>query len=171
VKFGKLLINNNALIQQEERIFLMKTKRYKIYGCLLLIFTTGTLISICSSYANNQKPLSFNEMSSVYGGCQWYYGNNGQGCRGYDISQCKLWCCAYVKGSCRQEQHKCVQVEYGYQHCTNIEVPCYGTYKWSPCVLISIPQCWCQPMHELGWYEDCADDEEGTKTGAVCWPI
>ena len=106
----------------------MKVQRYGIYGCLLLICATGMLIGICGSYANSQKPLSFNEMSDVYGGCQqWVAAPNGNGCAG-PVYCLVLTGCMELKSSCKQSQTKCAKAQEGRNYCDDMFTECEGTY-------------------------------------------
>ena len=46
----------------------MKTQRYKIYCCLLLIGAIGLSMGICTSTANTKIALTDTEMGRMYGG-------------------------------------------------------------------------------------------------------
>jgi len=101
-----------ALFFQEERIVLMKTKRYRIYGCLLLICTIGLSMSIYVSFANGKMPLSDSEMINVHGGLCYPCSDSGtEGCPTGSRTLCGArehrYQCNGYRTSCRQSEKKC----------------------------------------------------------------
>ncbi len=86
----------------------MKTKRGKIYCCLILIGAIVVSIGITASFAYTKPALTDAEMSSVYGGCgpcDW----DGQGCAGGSSTHCndRNPCTGNYRQSCRQDEKEC----------------------------------------------------------------
>lgn len=99
----------------------MKTKGYKLYGCLLLVCAIGLAVSIATSLGNAKTPLSDEAMSNVFGGCgggstgpiKW---TDESGCntptgtdhcdtRGVDpTTECTDW---EYEQSCRRDESEC----------------------------------------------------------------
>ena len=108
----------------------MKKRRYKIFGCLLLIGAIAASIGITSSFGNTKIVLTDNEMSSIVGGMACHYcGSNGNGCApGGSAGNCSLPDCdGWVKTSCLQAQQHCVS-DNTTSTCGNTTKPCTGGY-------------------------------------------
>lgn len=122
----------------------MKIKGCKICGCLVLICAIGLAIAVCTSSAKNGVPLSENEMSSVYGGCDTHcdytgseacpYGSSQTCAERYDPNDASS-CSGYEIESCRQKEKGCLNDGgascYGYDN-----EPCGGTYVKYRCKLV-----------------------------------
>jgi len=89
----------------------MKTKGYRIFGCLILICVVGLAAGICNSVANSKILLSDNAMGSVYGGCGPCDSMSEDGCAPADdsctVNEEEEDCTGLHKSSCKQTQKEC----------------------------------------------------------------
>jgi hypothetical protein len=113
----------------------MKTKRHRIFGCLLLICAFGLAVGICTSVANSKTPLSDNALNSIYGGCGDCLAD-GEGCPGPAGTQCGSlgeYSCngrAWRQG-CRQTKKSCQGTNPS--SCVDTTEECDGTYEYYKC--------------------------------------
>lgn len=142
----------------------MKTKRDKIYFCLLLIAAIVVSIGITTLFGSTKTILTDADMSGLYGGsgpCQ-YVASDATAC---DPSSDKGSCTPHsscdqiIKGSCWQTEYFCAD-SMGSGGCTDEDpTDCKYSYRLDECTTGIPPNCeWIPPT-----WPSC----EGTKKHAT----